>query len=57
MIDMLSNYDNMHKNGMFYDLIFLNNHIFASYDCMLSYSCIIPIFDVFSLVTLDARDL
>ena len=27
MIDIHSKYDNMHKNGMFYALIYINNHI------------------------------
>ena len=36
MIDMYSKYDNMDKNGIFYALIFINNHIFACLDCMLS---------------------
>ena len=27
MIDMHSKYDNMHKNEMFYALIYINNHI------------------------------
>ena len=29
MIDMHSKYDNMHKNGMFYVLICINNRIIA----------------------------
>ena len=36
MIDMHSNYDNMHKIGMFYVLIYINNHIIACVNCMLS---------------------
>ena len=36
MIEMQSKYDNMHKNGMFYALIYINNHIFVCQDCMLS---------------------
>ena len=35
MIEMHSKYDKMHKNGMFYALICINNHIFACLDCML----------------------
>ena len=31
MIDMHSKYDNMHKNGMFYALICINNHVIACY--------------------------
>ena len=31
MIDMHSKYDNMHKNGMFYALICINNRIIACY--------------------------
>ena len=31
MIDMYSKYDNMHKNRMFYALIFINNHVIACY--------------------------
>ena len=27
MVDMYSKYDNMQKNGMFYALIYINNHI------------------------------
>ena len=34
MIDMHSNYDNMHKNRMFYALIYINNHIITSINCM-----------------------
>ena len=33
MIDMYSKYDNMHKNGMFYALICINNHIIISINC------------------------
>ena len=29
MIEMHSKYDNMDKNGMFYALICINNHVFA----------------------------
>ena len=36
MIDAQSNNDNMHKNGMFYVLIFANNHIITCIDCILS---------------------
>ena len=36
MIDMHSKYDNMHKNVMFYVLIYINNHIIISISCMLS---------------------
>ena len=38
MIDMHSKYDNMHKNGMFYALICINNHIIACVNFMLSMS-------------------
>ena len=38
MIDMHSKYDNMHKNGMFYALICINNHIIACIDFVLSIS-------------------
>ena len=31
MIDMHSKYDNMHKNRMFYALIYINNHVIACY--------------------------
>ena len=31
MIDMHSKYDNMHNNGMFYALIYINNYIIACY--------------------------
>ena len=31
MIDMHSKYDNKHKNGMFYDLISINNYVIACY--------------------------
>ena len=30
MIDMHSKYDNMHKNGMFYALICIDNHIITN---------------------------
>ena len=33
MIDMHSKYDNMHKNEMFYALIWINNHILAYVNC------------------------
>ena len=36
MIDMHSKYDNMHKNGMFYALIFIKNYIITCINCMLS---------------------
>ena len=36
MIDMYSKYDNMHKNEMFYTLIFINNHVIIDINCMLS---------------------
>ena len=36
MIDIDSEYDNMHKNGMFYTLICINNHIIMSINCMSS---------------------
>ena len=35
MIDMHSKYDNMYKNGIFYALICINNHIIACINCML----------------------
>ena len=38
MIDIHSKHDNMHKNGIFYALIFINNHIITSIDGMLSLS-------------------
>ena len=28
LIDMHSNYDNMHKNGMFYASIYIKNHMY-----------------------------
>ena len=36
MIEMHSNYDNMHINVMFYALNCMNNHVLSCYDCMLS---------------------
>ena len=33
---MHSKYDNMHKNVMFYALIYNNNHIIVCVNCMLS---------------------
>ena len=36
MIDMRSKYDNMHKNGIFYALICINNHIVACVNYVLS---------------------
>ena len=36
MIEMHSKYDNMHKNGMFYALICINNHIIVCINCVLS---------------------
>ena len=36
MIDMLSKYDNMHKNKIFYALICINNGIIARQNYMLS---------------------
>ena len=41
MIDIHSNYDNMHKNGIFYALICINNHVNSFINCLLSlfYDC------------------
>ena len=36
MKDMYSKYDNMHKNGIFYALIYINNHVITSIIFMLS---------------------
>ena len=36
MIDIHSNYDNMHKNGIFYALIYINNHVNSCRNFMLS---------------------
>ena len=36
MIDLQSNYDNMHKDEMFYALVCINNHIVTCINCMLS---------------------
>ena len=36
MIDMRPKYDNMYKNGMFYALIYNDNHIIKFINCMLS---------------------
>ena len=36
MIDMHSKYDNMHKNEIFYALIYINNHIITCINGMLS---------------------
>ena len=33
---MHSKYNNMHKNEMFYALIYVNNHILECVNCMLS---------------------
>ena len=38
MIDMDSKYDNMHKSGMFYALICIDNHIIICMNYMLSIS-------------------
>ena len=48
MIDIHSKYDNMHKNGMFYALICINNHIFSCIICMLSITSlnVTSIFDI-----------
>ena len=35
MIDIHSKYDNMHKNRMFYALIYINNHIITFINSML----------------------
>ena len=35
MIDMHSNCDNMYKNGIFYALTCMNNHIMECANCML----------------------
>ena len=35
MIDLHLKYDNMHKNGMFYALICINNHVITSINYML----------------------
>ena len=36
MIDIHSKHDNMHKSGMFYALICINDHIISCIICMLS---------------------
>ena len=36
MVDMHSKYDNMHKNGIFYAKICINNHIIICINYMLS---------------------
>ena len=36
MMNMHSKYDNMHRNGMFYALLYINNHENTSISCMLS---------------------
>ena len=36
MISMYSKYSNMYKNELFYALIFINNYIITSVNCMLS---------------------
>ena len=36
MIDIYSKYDNIHKNIMFYVLIYINNYIIICIICMLS---------------------
>ena len=36
MIDTFSTYDNMHKNGIFYALICINNHVIIGINCTLS---------------------
>ena len=35
-MNMHSKYDNMHRNGMFYVLIFIDNHVIKSISCVLS---------------------
>ena len=35
MINMHSKYDNIHENGMYYALIYINNHVFTSISYML----------------------
>ena len=36
MLNMHSKHDNMHKNGIFYALIFINKHIISCVNSMLS---------------------
>ena len=36
MIDTHSKYDNMHKNGIFYVLIYINNHVISGINYILS---------------------
>ena len=36
MMNMHSKYDSMHKNEMFYILIWINDHALTSISCMLS---------------------
>ena len=36
MINMHSKYDNMRRNGIFYVLIYINNHVITSVSYMLS---------------------
>ena len=35
MMNMHSKYDNMHRNGMFYAFIDINNHVIVSISCRL----------------------
>ena len=37
-MNMHSMCDNMHKNGRFYALIYIKNHVIKSINCMLSMS-------------------
>ena len=53
MIDMHSKYDNMHKNGMFYALIYINNHVINSINFILSFITMYPS----SLMMVDGHDL
>ena len=36
MINIHSKYDNMHRNEIFYALIYINNHVITSITCTLS---------------------
>ena len=42
MIDIHSKHYNMHKNGIFYALIYINNHKISCIICMLSMSMVDP---------------
>ena len=57
MMNMLSKYDNMHKNGISYAFNYINNHAIVSIICMLSVLKILHVDYALGFVQVDSQDL